>query len=91
MRELLNKNNLIHTELFIEGTHLPSPELACSAELMVHVALPAAAEQKSRLREYAVLADEGFARSIRAPEYDCCSFAALAETHGQCMQGGAEG
>jgi predicted glycoside hydrolase/deacetylase ChbG (UPF0249 family) len=81
IRDLLDENALVYTELFVEGPHLPSPELARSAEIMVHIALPAAAEQKSRLREYAALADEGFLRDIRAPGYTCCSFADLAAAH----------
>ena len=78
IRDLLNENALVYTELCIQGPHLPASELACSAELMVHIALPASAEQKSRLREYAALADESFLRDIRASGYVCCSFADLA-------------
>ena len=83
IRDLLDENALVYTELFIEGPHLPAPELACSAELMVHIALPASAEQKSRLREYAALADEGFLRDIRARDYVCCSFANLTAAEGE--------
>jgi len=77
-RNFLIKNDLIFTELCIEGTDLPAPGLACSAELMVHVALPAAVEERSRLREYTALAGEDFLRGIRALGYECCSFADLA-------------
>ncbi|MDR2733848.1 MAG: ChbG/HpnK family deacetylase [Spirochaetota bacterium] len=89
IRDLLEQNALISTKIFTDGPHLPAPELACSAEVMVHIALPAAAEQKSRLREYALLADEAFRRSLESPGYELCSFAELAAAHGQCPQGGA--
>jgi len=89
MRDLLEKNALVTTEIFVEGPPLPAPELACSAEIMVHVALPSAAEQKSRQREYAHLADEAFLRSLESPGYEPCSFAELAAAHGQCSRGGS--
>jgi predicted glycoside hydrolase/deacetylase ChbG (UPF0249 family) len=89
IRDLLEKNALVFTEIFAEGPPLPAPELACSAEIMVHVALPSAAEQKSRLREYALLADEAFRRSLAPPGYEPCSFAELAAAHAQCLRGGS--
>jgi predicted glycoside hydrolase/deacetylase ChbG (UPF0249 family) len=89
IRDLFKDNALINTEIWIEGPHLAAPELACSAELMVHIAVPSAAEQKSRQRESALLADEAFRQSIAASDYALCSFADLAAAYTQCIRGGA--
>lgn len=77
-RELIREAGLVTTKLFFEGVDLPGPQDACSAEVMVHPALPVAAEEKRRTRDYAALADEGFRLRLVSAGYQLCTFADLA-------------
>jgi len=83
-RELIREAGLVTTRLFFEGVDLPGPQDACSAEVMVHPAMPVAAEEKWRAREYAALADEAFRLRLVSAGYELCTFADLAAVPCQC-------
>ena len=75
--DYLGRQGITVADLFVEGPVLPATHLARTAEVMVHVALPVAAEQKCRAREYAVLADEAFRDRLSAAGYECCRYSDL--------------
>ncbi|HOG65751.1 MAG TPA: ChbG/HpnK family deacetylase [Spirochaetota bacterium] len=77
-RDLIHDAGLATTKLFFDGVLLPGPQEACSAEVMVHPAMPVAAEEKWRAREYAGLADESFRLRLISSGYEPCTFADLA-------------
>jgi predicted glycoside hydrolase/deacetylase ChbG (UPF0249 family) len=83
-RDRIREAGLTIPALFLEGVELPGQQDACSAEMMVHPAMPVAAEQKWRARHYAALADEAFRQRLASPGYELCTFADLAAVPCQC-------